>query len=669
MNVDVVIIGVNSEKTISKCIESAKLSRYHEGLIHLYYVDGGSSDDSVSIAREAGAQVIELTLQYPTPGAGRNAGWKVGHSKWVQFMDADTILHPDWLGVAVSVVSGEGVGAVCGDRKEAHPEKTFYNWVASLEWNTSEGICEAFGGDVMIRREALEETGGYDEVLVGGEDPEFSQRIRLSDWRIVKIDEPMTLHDIAMEKVSQYWKRAYRTGYGYAAVTYRHGFRKGSFWTYELKRILVRGGLGLSSLLMSCISGFCNYTCAGLMLAIAVLLIFYPRFFSVQKFRKTLNLSVRRARRYAWHCSIVVIPQFLGLCRYYLGMILHVPLHNKETSRSSLAVFSIMTSLIFVALFSGGVFEASAKVRDRNLNTPLFQTANAKDNWFYATMDEVQAFSESVAEEYSIGAGDVFTLIVRGRPDVSLENVIVAPDGTISLPRMGVLDARGLSISDLTEVVLQGMSRYYESPDITIHMVEYNNNKVFVLGRVENPGLIHFKGNGTLLEAISMAGGLPTVAEDAFLTRAVIFRGDEAVIWVDLRELLNKGQMILNPRLRNNDIVYIPESDDELVYVMGDVANPGAVRLKSELTVIDAIMFSGGPRMSTKLTHIYLIRQVDGVGHIKQIDFKQIIKKGDLSKDYLLIDGDLIYVSPKRLEEINYVIKSITPSLTWLPLK
>lgn len=244
MNVDVVIIGVNSEKTIAKCIESAKLSRYHGGLIHLYYVDGGSSDNSVSIAREAGAQVIELTLQYPTPGAGRNAGWKVGHSKWVQFLDADTILHPNWLDIAVSIVSDEGVGAVCGDRKEAHPEKTFYNWVASLEWNTPEGICEAFGGDVMIRREALEETGGYDEVLVGGEDPEFSQRIRLSDWRIVKIDEPMTLHDIAMEKASQYWKRAYRTGYGYAAVTHMHGIRKGAFLDLRIEAYPCAGWFG-----------------------------------------------------------------------------------------------------------------------------------------------------------------------------------------------------------------------------------------------------------------------------------------------------------------------------------------------------------------------------------------------------------------------------------------
>ena len=275
MDIDVVIIGVNTEKTLGKCIESVKESRYKEGEIHTWYVDGGSTDRSVAIARGCSeVHVIEIHPEYPSPGAGRNAGWRAGNSPLVQFLDSDTILDPVWIEKAVSAMSQE-VGAVRGNREEINPNASVYNWIGSLEWNAPPGECDAFGGDVLIRRSILEETRGYDEVLVGGEDPELSQRVRINGWKIIQLNEPMTRHDLAMTKMSQYWRRCFRTGYGFAAVTARFGTKTKGFWLHELIRILIRGG-GFLGFALLALTGMLFSPWAVFFLLPGLLLLFFP---------------------------------------------------------------------------------------------------------------------------------------------------------------------------------------------------------------------------------------------------------------------------------------------------------------------------------------------------------------------------------------------------------
>jgi GT2 family glycosyltransferase len=337
-DIDCILIGVNSAKTLGRCIESIRSGNYPAEKLRICYADGGSTDDSIAVAkRYTGVKVIALTPEYPTPGLGRNAGWKSGSAPLVQFLDSDTIVDPEWFRKAVAKMSELRLGAVIGFRRELHPERSVYNWIGDLEWNGPVGESDCFGGDVLIRREALEATGGYDETLVGGEDPELSRRIIRAGWLIERIDAVMTRHDLAMTTVKQYLKRAYRSGYGFAAVRMREAKLGSDFWKHDFRKIVIKGGGFIVSeglALLTLFSGLSALkTLAATALGFAgIPLLFSPRLFKVGKFMQENRLNGKEAKTYAWHCSVVVLPQLFGLIRFYAGALFNRPLRNKRSA-------------------------------------------------------------------------------------------------------------------------------------------------------------------------------------------------------------------------------------------------------------------------------------------------------------------------------------------------
>jgi glycosyltransferase involved in cell wall biosynthesis len=337
--IDCVLIGVNSAKTLGRCIESIRSGSYPPEKLRICYADGGSTDESIAVARRYdGVRVLVLTPEYPTPGLGRNAGWRSGSAPLVQFLDSDTIVDPEWFRKAVARMRDARFGALIGFRRELHPERSIYNWIGDLEWNGPVGESDCFGGDVLLRREALEATGGYDETLVGGEDPELSRRIIRAGWKIERIDAVMTRHDLAMTTVKQYLKRAYRSGYGFAAVRAREAKLGSDFWKADLRKIAIKGGgfiaaesLAMATLLTARPSVISTLAAAALSVA-GVPLLFSPRLFKVGKFMRENKLTRKEAKIYAWHCSAVVLPQLAGVARYYAGTIVGRPLRNKRSS-------------------------------------------------------------------------------------------------------------------------------------------------------------------------------------------------------------------------------------------------------------------------------------------------------------------------------------------------
>jgi glycosyltransferase involved in cell wall biosynthesis len=257
----VVIIGRNEGERLVGCLQSVRSIRGVEGNVEIIYVDSASTDDSPQTARSYAAQVVVLQDGKRTAARGRNAGWPKALAPYVLFLDGDTILNPDFPGVALAgLTSDQSLAAVWGHRRELYPERSLYNRVADLDWIYAAGITEYCGGDVLMRRCALAEVGGYDSDLIAGEEPELCRRLRARGYRILHIDQPMTLHDLDLRRFSQYWKRAVRAGYAYAEISSRFRNSSDKMWLQASKRNVRLGVFWTIWLLLGiCLAAFTSW--------------------------------------------------------------------------------------------------------------------------------------------------------------------------------------------------------------------------------------------------------------------------------------------------------------------------------------------------------------------------------------------------------------------------
>ena len=211
----VVAIGRNEGDRLRRCLGSLA----GRGL-PIVYVDSNSTDGSVALARSAGVDVVELDMSRPFSAArARNAGFERLRAitpglRLVMFLDGDCEVADGWPDRARSEIEARPDAAVvCGRRREKFPERSIYNRLADLEWDTPVGEATACGGDALMRAEAFASVGGFDDSAIAGEEPELCQRLRASGWTIWRVDAEMTRHDLGMTRFRQWWRRMVRGGY------------------------------------------------------------------------------------------------------------------------------------------------------------------------------------------------------------------------------------------------------------------------------------------------------------------------------------------------------------------------------------------------------------------------------------------------------------------------
>ena len=217
-DVGVVVIGRNEGERLRQCIQSV-INQVDK----IVYVDSGSLDGSVEYVESIGVDGLRLDMKVPFSAArARNIGFeflykKHNRLKYIQFIDGDCQCCEGWLSSAYSYLqNNEHIAIVAGRRKERFPHKSIYNTLCDIEWDTPVGEASACGGDFMIRKTALKQVDGFNPVVVAGEEPELCYRLRKMNWSIFRLDHPMTLHDAAITKFPQWWKRCIRAGHAYA---------------------------------------------------------------------------------------------------------------------------------------------------------------------------------------------------------------------------------------------------------------------------------------------------------------------------------------------------------------------------------------------------------------------------------------------------------------------
>jgi glycosyltransferase involved in cell wall biosynthesis len=248
--ISVVVIGRNEGNRLVRCLESIKAMQTEGFRIETIYVDSASTDGSPTRAAEWGAHIIEVRPDHPSAALGRNAGWQEARGEFVLFLDGDTILHSQFVSRALKCMDDPHIAIVWGHRRELHPEHSIYNRILDLDWIYPPGLSEFCGGDALMRRSVLDAVKGFDASLIAGEEPELCRRIRATGHTILHIDAPMTLHDLAIQRFGAYWKRTFRAGYAYAAVSSRFADSNDPLWRADARRNLIHGTLILALLLM-----------------------------------------------------------------------------------------------------------------------------------------------------------------------------------------------------------------------------------------------------------------------------------------------------------------------------------------------------------------------------------------------------------------------------------
>jgi GT2 family glycosyltransferase len=312
--VGVVAIGRNEGQRLTRCLISATTQSQS-----VVYVDSGSTDGSAAAARQMGVEVVDLDLSNPfTAARARNEGFarlieKHPDTQFVQFVDGDCEIVSGWIERAITeLTTDEKLAAVCGRRRERHPDASVYNLLTDIEWDTPIGDAKSCGGDALMRVSAFKQVGGFDATVIAGEEPELCVRLRQSGYKIRRIDAEMTLHDAAMTHFSQWWKRMVRGGHAYAQGAAMHGAPPERHWVRERRRILL-WGIVLPLLILAL--AWPTRSLSLLLLGAYALL-----WFKVNRHARRRNLPI--ASSYATHMVIGKFAEALGLITYYKSHLL-----------------------------------------------------------------------------------------------------------------------------------------------------------------------------------------------------------------------------------------------------------------------------------------------------------------------------------------------------------
>lgn len=307
--VGVVVIGRNEGERLKACL--AALGAVVQRTV---YVDSGSTDGSPAHAAAVGARVVALDMARPfTAARARNAGFArlladLPDIRLVQFLDGDCTLAPGWLDAAAAFLDAHpDVAVVAGRRRERHPDASLYNLLCDREWDGPAGEARECGGDILARTEAIAAVGGYAGELIAGEEPDMCVRLRAAGWRIWRLADEMSLHDAAITRFTQWWRRSVRTGHAFAEVSARHRASPFGIWKDSVRRTLLWG------LILPLVALF------GALLvhpAALLLLLLYPL---------QVGRIARRegGGRMGWAYGLFTVlgkfPELQGVARYYLG--------------------------------------------------------------------------------------------------------------------------------------------------------------------------------------------------------------------------------------------------------------------------------------------------------------------------------------------------------------
>jgi polysaccharide biosynthesis/export protein len=267
------------------------------------------------------------------------------------------------------------------------------------------------------------------------------------------------------------------------------------------------------------------------------------------------------------------------------------------------------------------------------------------------------AASPERAPQYLLGPGDQVQVSALELEEISKTPYRIDDAGYVTIPLAGRIKASGLTVTQLESQIRAGLLKYQIRPEVSVGVMEYRSQPISIIGAVTNPGVHHLQGAKTLIEALSLAGGLRTDAGNAVkITRQAGYgpiplpsaTQDAAsgcsVAEVKVQSILNATNPAENITVRPNDVISVPRA--EMVYVMGQVEKTGGFVLteRESMSVLQAISLAGGLNRMAAARNARILRFTSAAQQRREeaVDLKKIMD--GKAPELFLNPDDILFV-------------------------
>ena len=261
----------------------------------------------------------------------------------------------------------------------------------------------------------------------------------------------------------------------------------------------------------------------------------------------------------------------------------------------------------------------------------------------------VHAPVADVSTPYYLGPEDILNIVVVNFSNLSVPQVAVTPDGTISLPLLDGVLVAGKTLSEVKQLLTEKWKRFVINPIVSVSLVQRRSESVYIFGFVGRTGKVDFRPGRHLLEVLSEVGGALPQGD---LSQVTLTRKNGAKLVVDLFHPETKAGSEADVALMVGDLIYIPERRTQFS-VVGQVSRPGSYEYKDNMSVLDALTQVGGILESADLASSTLIHN----GKEQKLDLEALLKRGELQGNVKLAAGDRILVP--ELKNRNYVFGAV----------
>lgn len=342
---------------------------------------------------------------------------------------------------------------------------------------------------------------------------------------------------------------------------------------------------------------------------------------------------------------------------------------------SALELVRILTPLLLVALLAGCAAAGRApKPSDLNTPPPLAESEAEQDaperiNMRMSVNEQLAQLQQMIEETRALprlGAGDQLSISVYDEPDLSLSDIPVRPDGMISFPLIGEVQAAGRTVDELTRAITNSLSAYVIEPRVSVVVRNFDSLNYTISGEVVSPGVYPLITKVSLTEAMAKAGGLKkgvfraSSVELADLSSAFIARQGR-VLPVDFVRLFRQGDLRFNIDLQDGDYINVPSGLSKEVYIVGEVATPAIFAFREAMPMSRTLALAEGFTRNADLRRIHIVRGALSNPELIVVNFKRVLE--GKAQDVQLEPGDIVYVPPTTLSKWAHMLDQIVPTI------